>query len=151
MSKRTINEYLKLPYTIEIVRNEGESYSGWFAKVVEWPGCMTQADNFDELGSMIEDAMRAWVETALEEDLDIPEPRPVEQYSGKFVVRVPKSLHRELVEQAEREGVSLNAYVSTELGKAVGQPVKGALRTSMKLHNEKGAWRAVQEEKATLK
>jgi antitoxin HicB len=70
---------------------------------------------------MIADAMRVWIEAALETGQDIPEPRPAEKYSGKFIVRLPRSLHRELVETAEREGVSLNMFVSTVLGKAVGQ------------------------------
>jgi antitoxin HicB len=82
---------------------------------------MTQADDFSELGEMIQDAMRAWVETSIEEGLDIPAPRPVERYSGKFIVRVPKSLHRELIQAAERDGVSLNAFVNVALAKAVGE------------------------------
>ncbi len=121
MGKRTVEDFLKLPYTIEVIRDEGDGFSGYFARVVELPGCMTQADTFEELGEMIEDAMRGWITVALEDGQDIPEPRPVESYSGKFIVRVPKSLHRELVEAAEREGVSLNMFVSTVLGKAVGQ------------------------------
>ncbi|MGC1376475.1 MAG: toxin-antitoxin system HicB family antitoxin [Anaerolineales bacterium] len=120
MTTRTVEEYLKLPYTIEVVFDQGENYSGWFARVIEWPGCMTQADTFEELGVMIQDAMRAWVETAIEEKQEIPDPRPIEEYSGKFVVRVPKSLHRELVEAAAQDGVSLNAFASIALGKAVG-------------------------------
>ncbi len=120
MVKKNIEEYLALPYSIEIIRDQGESYSGWFARVIELPGCMTQADTFDELEEMIPDAMRAWIETALEEGQDIPEPRSSFEYSGKFVVRIPKSLHRELVETAEREGVSLNAYIAAVLGRAVG-------------------------------
>ncbi|NLG99976.1 MAG: type II toxin-antitoxin system HicB family antitoxin [Chloroflexi bacterium] len=119
MAKRTLEEYLHLPYTIEVTRDEEDA--GWVARVVELPGCITQGEDFQELGEMIEDAMRMWIETAIEDGVEIPEPRPEESYSGKFVVRVPKSLHRELVETAEREGVSLNMYISTALGKAVGQ------------------------------
>jgi hypothetical protein len=33
------------------------------------------------------------------------------QYSGKFNVRIPKSLHRKLDEMAEKEGVSLNHFL----------------------------------------
>ena len=33
-----------------------------------------------------------------------------EQYNGKLSLRIPKSLHRELVEEAAKEGVSLNQY-----------------------------------------
>jgi len=86
---------------------------------VELNGCITQADTFEELGEMIEDAIRVWIEVSLEDDLPIPEPRPIEEYSGKFVVRVPKSLHRNLVEEAEREGVSLNQYINVSLAGSV--------------------------------
>lgn len=121
MAVMTVEEYLELPYTIEIVKDEGDDYAGWFARVVELPGCMTQADTFEELSELIRDAMRAWLESALEDGETIPLPRSIEDYSGRFVVRIPKSLHRELVEMAQREGVSLNTFVNVALGKAVGQ------------------------------
>ena len=121
MAAMTVEKYLELPYTIEVTKDEGDEYSGWFARVVELPGCMTQADTFEELSEMIRDAMTAWIESALEDGESIPLPRSVEDYSGRFVVRIPKSLHRELVEMAEREGVSLNTFVNVALGKMVGQ------------------------------
>lgn len=124
MGIKTIEEYLQLPYTIEVVRDNNPEYPGWVARVVELPGCMTQADTFDELGEMVIDAMRAWISTAIEDGMDIPEPRPQESYSGKFIVRVPRSLHHMLVETADKEGVSLNAYVSNSLALSVGQPSK---------------------------
>jgi antitoxin HicB len=116
----SIDDYLSLPYTVEVTREQGEEGAGWFARVLELPGCMTQADSFAELGEMIQDAMRAWIETALELERPVPEPRPPEDYSGKFVVRVPKSLHRELAQEAERQAVSLNAFVNVALAKAIG-------------------------------
>ncbi len=118
---KTVKEYLELPYTIEVVKDETDEYSGWFARVVELPGCMTQADSFEELSDMINDAMSAWIESALEDGERVPVPRPTEDYSGRFVVRIPKSLHRELVEMAERDGVSLNTFVNVALGKVTGQ------------------------------
>jgi len=118
---KTVEEYLELPYTIEVVKDENDEYSGWFARVVELPGCMTQADSFEELSDMIKDAMIAWIESALEDGQSIPVPRSTEDYSGRFVVRIPKSLHRELVEMAERDGVSLNTFVNVALGKVTGQ------------------------------
>jgi hypothetical protein len=47
-------------------------------------------------------------------------PRDNREYSGKFIVRVPKSLHRQLDRLADREGVSLNQYLVSELSKVVG-------------------------------
>lgn len=120
MAPRTVDEFLNLPYTIEVIRDTNEDDPGWVARVVELPGCLTQADSFEELGEMIADALRAWLTVAIEDGLEIPEPRPVEAYSGKFVVRLPRSLHRQLAEAAERDGVSLNAFVNVALARSAG-------------------------------
>jgi len=63
--------------------------------------------------------MAGWLEISLEDGNPIPEPAPDEDYSGKFVARLPRSLHRQLVETAEREGVSLNQFVNVALARAV--------------------------------
>ena len=86
MDNKSVDQYLKLPYTIEITRDDDIDNPGWAACVVELNGCITQADTFEELGSMIEEAMRLWIEVAMEDGLPIPEPRQIETYSGKFVV-----------------------------------------------------------------
>jgi antitoxin HicB len=119
----TVEEYLSLPYTIEVFRDETGGQTGWVARVAELSGCITQADSFAELEEMVQDAMRTWTEAALEEGISIPEPRPIPEFSGKFVVRVPKSLHRQLVETAGQEGVSLNQYINVALAAAVSRPV----------------------------
>ena len=115
--KRTIEEYLSLPYTIELQRDPEE---GWFARVRELPGCMSQGETGEEALAMIQDAMRAWLEIALEDGEPIPEPRTDDDYSGKFVVRVPRSLHRALAEAAARDNVSLNQYINVALARSIG-------------------------------
>jgi antitoxin HicB len=112
--------YINLPYTIEITQDHSEDNPGWVARVKELPGCITQADSFDELEAMIKDAICSWIEVALEDGIPIPEPRLEDEYSGKFVVRLPKSLHRDLVERSEDEGVSLNTFVIDTLARAMG-------------------------------
>jgi antitoxin HicB len=119
--KALVEQYLKLPYHVEIVRDEDEENPGYVARVVELAGCITQGDTFEELGEMIEDAMRSWIEVALKEGTPIPKPLPDEAYSGKFMTRVPRSLHRQIAQAAEREGVSLNQFVNVALANAVGQ------------------------------
>lgn len=121
MCARQLEDYLKLPYSIEVFPDTDDDDPGWYARVIELPGCMTNAGTFSELGEMIEDAKRAWLTVALERGIPIPEPRQEEEYSGKFVTRIPKSLHRRLAQQAEREGVSLNQYVNSALAEALGQ------------------------------
>lgn len=114
---KTLDYYMGLPYTVEMKHDE----DGYFAKVVELPGCMTWADTFEELGFMIEDATRGWIEDALEHGDPIPEPRDTEDYSGKVLLRMPKSLHRDLVRWAEKDGVSLNQFITTSLARTVGE------------------------------
>ncbi len=46
------------------------------------------------------------------------------KFSGKFTVRLPKSLHQALVERAEKEGVSLNLFVTNALSSKVAVPSK---------------------------
>lgn len=48
----------------------------------------------------------------------VPEPIAERRFSGKFNVRVPESLHRELALSAAREGVSLNRLVSDRLARS---------------------------------
>lgn len=115
--EKNLDYYLKLPYTRELMPDET---GAWFVRVKELPGCMSQAETPQEALRMIEDALRLWLKVSLEDGDAIPEPRLEEEYSGKFVARVPKSLHRKLVESAEQEGVSLNQYVTTALAEAVG-------------------------------
>jgi len=115
---KTVEYYMNLPYTVEMHQ---EPEGGWFVRVKELRGCMSDGDTPEEAATMIQEAMELWLEVALEDGVPIPEPPPESNYSGKFVVRVPRSLHRELVEAAEQEGVSLNQYINVTLAQAVGR------------------------------
>ncbi|MFO7633094.1 MAG: toxin-antitoxin system HicB family antitoxin [Caldilinea sp.] len=117
-SEKDLGYYLSLPYTIELIREDDTT---WFARVVELPGCITEGDSGEDTFAMIQDAMAGWIDIALEDGRVIPEPRPTDEYSGKFVVRVSKSLHRDLVDAAAREEVSLNQFIATELARSVGR------------------------------
>ena len=43
--------------------------------------------------------------------------KSLEEYSGKLVLRIPRSLHKALKEAAEIEGVSLNQYMLYKLSR----------------------------------
>jgi len=109
---KEIEKYLGLKYPITLYEApEG----GFVTEIEELPGCLAEGETLEEAYENIENARRAWIETAYEDGIDIPLPRTEKQYSGKFVVRIMRTLHRELAEQAEREGVSLNQYVESIL------------------------------------
>jgi antitoxin HicB len=113
---KELERILRRSYTHELVRDEDGS---WFARILEFPGCMTTGSTEAEALVNLHDAMKAWVTAALELGDAIPEPAGVDHYSGKFMVRVPRSLHRDLARRAEVEGVSLNAIVTTSLAAAM--------------------------------
>ncbi len=117
---RTIEEYMQLPYRIVLTPDADEDgKTGFVASIEELPGCLSQGQSLEEAVSGIHDAMASWISIALEDGLDIPEPIEDDRYSGKFVLRVPQSLHAELVRAAQREGVSLNQFASAALASSV--------------------------------
>ena len=105
-----VKEYLKLPYHIVIQHITDENCSYYYATVLEFDGCMTHGDTYSEAFENIQEAMVGWIETKIENGFPVPPPIDESQYSGKFVLRVPKSLHARLAIEAEKEGVSLNQY-----------------------------------------
>lgn len=127
-----IEHYLAADYTIE-VRHDREA-EVFVSRVVEWPGCMSHGDTRAEAIEDLQDAMRIWVEDSLDRGVPIPEPRQERSHSGKFLVRLPSSLHQRLVESAEYEGVSLNAFVTAALAEHVGgsarQRLSGLLKST---------------------
>lgn len=70
---KTIEDYLALPYTLEIIPDGG----AWFVSVKELPGCMTEVDEWDEVLPAIEEAKYLWIELALERGRPIPEPQGI--------------------------------------------------------------------------
>ncbi|GLY12230.1 type II toxin-antitoxin system HicB family antitoxin [Pseudobacillus badius] len=109
-NQKDLNYYLSLPYTFQVQKTE----KGYWASVKELDGCHTPADTLEEAYKDLEKVFRMYIETKLEYGDPIPEPVD-QEYSGKFLVRLPKSLHKQLALQAEAEGVSLNQYAVYKL------------------------------------
>jgi hypothetical protein len=63
--------------------------------------------------------MTAWIELALEEGREVPEPKSATSHSGRLLLRMPRTLHAELTRASEREGVSLNQFITDVLAGAV--------------------------------
>lgn len=120
IAENNVEQYLSLPYTVQIIPQMEEDGTTYFAKVQELPGCMTEADSYVEAAEMIQDAMRGWIEIALEDGREIPQPKLTDDYSGKFVVRLPRSLHRDVAMAAEQDAVSLNQFIVTTLARQIG-------------------------------
>ena len=105
---KTLNEYMALPYKMEIVEDKEEG--GFIVSFPDLPGCITCGETVESAVANAMDAKKAWLEAAMEEGITIHEPDSIEDYSGQFKLRIPKSLHRLLAEHSKKEGISMNQY-----------------------------------------
>ncbi len=105
---KTLNEYMKMSYRMEIIEDKDEG--GFVVSYPDLPGCITCGETIEIAVASAEDAKKAWLEAAIEEGIIIREPDALDNYSGQFKLRIPRSLHRSLAEHAKKEGVSMNQY-----------------------------------------
>ena len=106
---------------------------GFIALAPDLPGCSafgeTQAGALREL----QHAISAWLEAAKKADMSVPDSS--HQFSGRVLVRLPRTLHAELANRATFEGVSLNQYIVTLLaGRNAAAKKPGARRSRMDLN-----------------
>lgn len=127
---KTLNEYLALPYRMEIVEDRDEG--GFVASYPDLPGCITCGETLESAAANAQDAKRAWLEAALEEGIPIREPDDLESYSGQFKLRLPRSLHKSLTEHARREGISMNQYCVYLLSKNDAAAARWVLPAAVK-------------------
>lgn len=105
---KKIEDYMKFQYRIELLPDRDEG--GYVASCPDLPGCITSGETAEETLVNLLDAKKAWLEAAIEDGVSIPEPDSLKDYSGQFKIRMPRSLHRALVQGAKREGISMNQY-----------------------------------------
>lgn len=73
---KTIEEYMKLPYRIELIPDPDEG--GFVVSFPDLPGCLSTGETIDEAYRNAEDAKFEWLLAAIEEGIPIPEPDSVE-------------------------------------------------------------------------
>ena len=105
---KTLNEYLAMPYRMEIVEDREEG--GFVVSFPELPGCITCGETLETAVENAQDAKKAWLEAAIADGVTIQEPDSLEKYSGQFKLRMPRCLHRALAEHSQQEGISMNQY-----------------------------------------
>lgn len=105
---KTLNDYMAMPYRMEIIEDKDEG--GFVVSYPDLPGCMTCGETIETAAANALDAKKSWLEAALEQGIEIHEPDGLENYSGQFKLRIPRSLHRLLAEHSKREGISMNQY-----------------------------------------
>ena len=114
---KDLNYYMGLPYTIVLRPDEAGDI---VARIEELPGCAADGANPSEAIENVRESQKLWVQDCLEAKDPVPEPALEEELpSGKWLQRVPRSLHQKLTRLAKRENVSLNQLVTSVLSEAV--------------------------------
>jgi antitoxin HicB len=85
---------------------------GFIAVAPDLPGSSAFGESEAQALAELDQAIEAWIEAARAAGNPVPRPsEPARQHSGKLLLRMPRSLHRDLANQAEREAVSLNSLI----------------------------------------
>ncbi len=114
MSKR------ELSYPFLMRHLTDEEGGGFLIEYPDLPGCISDGETIAQTIENGEDAVRCWLTAAKESGRKVPKPGEDCQ-SGKWVQRVPKSLHTRLATRAKMEGISLNTLVVSMISAGLGQ------------------------------
>src|SRR5262245_177254 len=124
-ARSAVDQYLTLPYHLLLVRDGEEKGKPWCVSVEELAGCTSRGKTSDDALNGVRAAMTAWIETALQEGREVPEPKSATSHSGRLLLRMPRTLHADLTRASEREGVSLNQFITDVLASAVAWRAAG--------------------------
>ncbi|MBR1753466.1 type II toxin-antitoxin system HicB family antitoxin [bacterium] len=116
MKKKDLTYYLNLPWQFEFTKHP----DGKFSARVEGLSCYSGGDTLEEASREIQEALKFYIESCLEDNLLIPEPDLMAAASGKISVRTSKATHLKLIKLAERENVSVSHLVNDAIIKQYG-------------------------------
>ena len=121
-------------YSINVVwSNEDECY---IATIPEFTGLSAFGDTQEEAIQEALVALEGFVEVYQEDNVPLPVPKIYTPHSGQTRLRLAKSLHAELANEAKQEGVSLNAHINRVLAERHQQKQNDALLEKFdKLHD----------------
>jgi len=113
---RNLEDY---PFEIRpLAKDEG---GGYLISYPDFNSCISDGETVEEAISNGREALAGMIESLEAWGRPVPAPNSGGVASGKFVTRVPKSLHAALTHRAKTEGVSLNTLVLTFIAEGIGQ------------------------------
>jgi antitoxin HicB len=124
-------EVLRRPYARVVTPEDDGSFR---AEILEFPGCIAAGETEGEALAALARVAESWLESVIAKGLVIP--APFDQsggYSGKFVLRLSKSLHRRAANAARSDGVSLNQYITTAIAVSVGSMDAPAMQAPIQI------------------
>lgn len=109
-----------LDYPFEVRPLPDKDGGGYFISYLDFADCVSDGATVEEAIANGRRALRETIAALIEAGLQVPVPAGGAAVSGKFVARVPKSVHAKLSSRARAEGVSLNTLVVSLLAEGLG-------------------------------
>jgi antitoxin HicB len=111
----------RIDYPFEIRPLSEEDGGGFLISYPDFSDCLSDGETVAEALTNGSDALKATIAALKAKALPIPQPNSGGVASGKFVARVPKTVHARLATRAKAEGVSLNTLVVTFIAEGLGR------------------------------
>ena len=107
-------------YPFEVRPLAEEDGGGYLISFPDFAECISDGETVEDALVNGRDALKATLAALKAKKLPVPAPNGGGVASGKFVARVPKTVHAQLATRARAEGVSLNALVLTFIAQGLG-------------------------------
>ena len=107
-------------YPFEVRPLADEDGGGYLISFPDFAECISDGETVEDALVNGRDALKATLAALKAKKLPVPAPNGGGVASGKFVARVPKTVHAQLATRARAEGVSLNALVLTFIAQGLG-------------------------------
>ncbi len=111
----------RIDYPFEVRPLSAEEGGGFLISYPDFSDCISDGETVDEALANGKDALKATITALKAKELPVPAPNGGGVASGKFVARVPKTVHARLTSRAKAEGVSLNTLVLTFIAEGLGR------------------------------
>ena len=113
-------------YPFEIRPLSQQEGGGFLISFPDFAECISDGDSLEEALVNGRDALKTTIAALKAKKLPVPAPNGGGVASGRFVTRVPKTVHAQLSTRAKAEGVSLNALVLAFIAQGLGRKERRA-------------------------
>ena len=111
----------RIEYPFEVRPLSAEEGGGFLISYPDFSDCISDGETVEEALSNGKDALKSTIAALKAKELPVPAPNGGGVASGKFIARVPKTVHARLTSRAKAEGVSLNTLVLSFIAEGLGR------------------------------
>ena len=114
---------MKLEYPFVAYALDTDDGKQWCVEFIDVPGVVGGGKTQEEAVKEAFENLQVHLGFLKEDGYAIPEPSNIsgDSYSGKFALRISKSMHRRLALLARQEDISINAYLNEAIAEKVSR------------------------------